>query len=225
MTTFDFERYCATCIDYLFFLLARHQPFCDRLEELRQEYSLLLKDHSWSEIGILKSREDPPLSLKQDCTKAKEYSTALSQLVKEYGLNPDWAIDRLNYGIVYPKALVIGPISEADTEHREYTITWNTWSLPTKKSIEQDIFKQFEKQWSEYERSLEEFGYIRTRRHGSFGIHMRWVFKRVCLKQSWNQIAKEEASHPDTIRHAVESISKKLGLTLPKIKGGRPKKR
>ena len=224
MVTFDFDVTRSKCIDYILYLLAQHEPFTQRLEELRQTYSSLITCHSWMEINVLKSIGDPPPSLRQDCAQAKEYYESLVALVKEYGLNPDWAIERINYGILYPNALVIGAVDSIEVEPRQYTITWNTRSFLTRKQIKEDILRQFKEQWSDYEQTMREAGFIRTRKRGALEDHMRWVFRRVCLKQSWNQIAKEEHANVDTIRHSVEPIIKLLGLQPPKLRGGRPRK-
>lgn len=224
LVTFDFDIIRSQYIDYLFCLLARHEPFTQRLEELRQAYSALIRYHSWAEINVLKSVEAPKSGMKQDSAQAKQYYESLSVLVKEYGLNPDWAIERINYGIVYPNALVIGAVDSIEIEPRQYTITWDTRSFPTKKRIEEDILKQLEAQWCDYEQTMIKAGFIRTRKRGAFEGHMRWVFKRICLKQSWSQIAAQEHADMDRIRKSVVPIINLLGLEQPKLKGGRPRK-
>ena len=93
-----------------------------------------------------------------------------------------------------------------------------------KELIQQEILRQFEEQWSEYECILNEAGFIRTRKHSLLEAHVRWVFKRACLKQSWQEIANEEHAHRDTIRKAVIPIINLLGLKSPKLRGGHPRK-
>ena len=227
MATFDFEpknSLQSKAIEHLMGHLATHKPFLDGLERLRQDYPMMA-DHSWSEIASYKSIRDPLPFEQEECRQARAYYDGLLTLVMEYGLNSDWAMERIHYGIRNLYILVIGPIEDVFNGSTQYKIIWDDESFPTKKAIEKDILRQFEEQWTEYERKLEEAGLKRIRKQFALGDHMRWVFKRVCLKQSWNQIANSESrSGNDAIRKATQPIIELLGLQEPKLPGGRPRK-
>ena len=225
--TFDFvpgSHFFDTCIELLLLNLAEHDPFMKQLDSIRQDYSNTIADYSWLQIAHLQSIQNPLAHQQQECQQAKAYYGRLLEIVTEYGLNPDWAMERIDYGVRNPQALAIGPLEAIEAPPIQQTITWDDETFPKKKQIKEDILRQFEEQWSEYEREMEAAGFIADRKRSLLPDHMRWIFMRVCLKQSWERIAKAEHAHMDTIRKSAYPIIEFLGLHQPKLRGGRPRK-
>jgi len=54
--------------------------------------------------------------------------------------------------------------------------------------------------------------------------HARWVYKVVVEQKSWRVVAGEEQADPDTVRSAVLPIVRALGLDIPRLPRGRPRK-
>ena len=55
----------------------------------------------------------------------------------------------------------------------------------TKKQIKSYVIRQFEEQWQEYEADLKADGVEVRRNRPLLKKHVSWVFRRVCLKESY----------------------------------------
>jgi len=209
------------CIRLLMLNLAQHQPFVQQLQRLGQDCPTVTR-YALSRIQAIRSRADSLASEREDWSEARAYYDKLSELVSDYGLNPQWAMELVHMAVTKPKALGIAPFEFVEIQPKQYEITWSDRFVTTKNEIRQHVLKQFEEQWADYEGQLRKAGFVRLHKRGRLADHMRWVFKRVCLKKSWNQIATSQYTSKDTVRKTAQPIIDMLGLKSPELKGGRP---
>jgi len=52
--------------------------------------------------------------------------------------------------------------------------------------------------------------------------HMRWLYERIRLHKAWGKIANRNAMSVSTVRSEVTHLAEALGITLPRLKPGRP---
>ncbi len=224
--TFDYESrvdYRNSCMSYLLGNLAMHEPFKKQLAQLVYDYPRM-RQMSLRRIEQLALREDLPQSLRQESTQAKTYYMQLVAIVEQHGLNPEWAMELIHERADDIRKLAVGITEVKNIQTHRYVITWDDECAPTKDGIKGYVLDQFEKQWEQYEGMMKKHGLLRRRKRSQLKKHMRWVFKRVCLKQSWNQIATKEHNNVDVVRKNTKPLINLLGLKEPKLKGGRPPK-
>ena len=157
-------------------------------------------------------------------TESSAYLEELYKLVNHYRLNLDWSLEALHNMLKFAHPGRPATVTWRE-QNREYTIKWVNDPLLSKEEHKNRILRQFEDQWRQEEEKLyKEDGLVKSRKHSSLEMHMRWVFKRVCLGRSWRQIAEEEFVTSDSIRSSTKPIIDSLGLQSARLKGGRQKK-
>jgi hypothetical protein len=211
------QDYANKCKLYLFVFLAEHKPFMLRLEYVKTKYPDVSTE-------ALETIDDLRCGPHPEAVQAREYYEELVQIIDEFGLNPDWALETIHEAVNNRFILYAG-FNDTDLDENEYKINWNPISFFIKKQAKEHVLKQFETQWQEWENKLKEAGFKKTYTKTQFKKHMVWVFKRVVLKRSWSYIAKEGPYDISTVREPVEYIINLLGLKSPYLPPGHPPKK
>ena len=180
MPAFDFDTanyIWSDCVVYLLEELVQHPPFVERLENMNRQYDLIRQRYSWREICVISNSGGCNEQEKEDEQEIKGYFNAVAIVVDEYGLNPEWAMELIHVGVGDPQGMIlrIGGV-EGDSEPRQFTITWEDESLPTKAAIKRHILRQFEEQWKQLANNVFlismdfPFGIVRTVKGTSAGL-------------------------------------------------------
>jgi hypothetical protein len=217
------------CISYLLSYLAGHKPFVERLDKLKANHQPIVGNTLETIESMMSSTIDLP-EYEREREQATEYFNELSNLIEEYGLNPDWGMELIHESVTDFHVLAAGIDDTTIEVSGEHTINWDTDSTPSKREAREAVLKQFDEQWASYENSLKAAGFVRSRKRGALKDHVRWTYKKVCLHKTWNELAADEKSfkdgepNPDPLRKSVYQIIRLLGLRPTRRKGGRPRK-
>jgi len=213
----DYRR--RRCIACLLCYLAQYEPFVKKLEDLKQDYPVLA-GYAWEAVLRLQSMQDPQPDEELCCKEAREYCGRLLLLVEDYGLNPDWAMERIHNSLNAPRTLGSLLVDNFVVPPMRIAITVEAEPPVTKDEARRLVLRQFEEKWPESESRVKQAGLVKERQGGELPKHMRWVFKRVCLKKNWEEIADSEIAEvdkdrvvgSDAIRNSATPIIRQLGL-------------
>jgi hypothetical protein len=214
------------CISLLMTNLVQYQPFIERMNQLKLKYEKCdeIKGRSLTSIESLSQCNIGLQAFQTIIKQTQEYLNDISTIVSDYGLNPDWARELIHEGINDFYALITGLDDITIYEESKFNITWDTAQFPSKKEAIETVMKQFNEQWHNYENTLKNAGFFRTRKRGSLNIHVLWTYKKVCLHKTWNELAKDEGFFTaDSLRKPVYRVIKLLGLKSQEHRGGRPR--
>jgi hypothetical protein len=201
------------CILFLSYHLLNHQPFREELVKLSIDFPHM-KRYPWEWLAspaVEKLRKHDYLEYE----KIKEYQAQLEALAFSYNLKEEWALELLHKGVCNPAPAAMAPLEPQHGRTKKYTINWSDADLRSKKEIREDIIKQFEQQWAEHRQRAKSVGIHKLRSKNKTKDRMRWVFKRACLGQSWDELAAAEKQSIDTISKEVGKLAGLLGMRIP----------
>jgi len=224
-----------TYIYYLLESLAGVKAFMEKLENLQKRYSSV-SGESWHMISEIAETGDAISFEGLDPKLVKDYHNKVVTLITDYGLNPQWACELIHKNISYRaenecQAFPIRIVMEeepTDETPFKFSIYREADWLVSKQEAKKDVLGKFNQQWKTFTLELKDLGLARDRKRGERSAlkdNIRWVFKRVCQRKSWDRIATEEESDKNTVKKVVRPIVRLLGLTEPKLYPGRPKKK
>jgi hypothetical protein len=209
-------------IDYLFYFLMKNEQFMHMFQILKDEYAMFVNQYSWKSVIELSRSKNPSLDIKKDCDLAEQYHNGVISLIEKFGLNSAWAGERIHNGIRNMDMLRVGRSDAGMLQIKGYIITWNNISESTKTAIKKKVLKEFESQWSDYQRYLSQRGFVkRIIRNKTESVpvkHMEWVYAKICLGKTWLQLSNEQNEDEKNIRNIVRPICKHLNLIIRRPK-------
>jgi hypothetical protein len=97
-------------------------------------------------------------------------------------------------------------------------------------NVKERVLKEARRQWEETRRKYLEAGAIITDTEPSLLRHTHWLFLRICPQEDigrpwgWQRIAREEFVSPTTVRNNVLALARSMGITLPPLPSGAPRR-
>lgn len=97
-------------------------------------------------------------------------------------------------------------------------------------NIRRRVVEEAQLQWAEGRRAILRRGFILQDTQPQLPTHGRWLFLRICPQTDigrplgWRAIAKREDVTYEAIRDVVIPLATELGLTLPQLPSGRPRR-
>ena len=190
--------------------LLNHPPFHEKLVNLNADFPHM-KRYPWEWLNspaVEKLRKHDYLEYEA----IKEYREQLQELASSYNLNAEWALELVHRGVGDPTPAGMVPAASAHVRAKKYSINWNDADPRSKQEIRRDILRQFEQQWAEHRQKARSTALGKLRGRSKLKDRTGWVFKRICLKQSWDELAREANRDADAVRREVEKLTGVLGL-------------
>lgn len=152
----------------------------------------------------------------------------LPSLVPEYFLDHDFisqfeASGRLDY--------LLGRGPGVDTERKlSVEIRYDILRDQNWSAVKQRVVEAARSEWQEDRRKALRAGFILQDTQPQLPTHVQWLFLRICPQADigrplgWRAIAQREHVSVAAVRDAVIPLANQLGLTLPDLPAGRPRR-